>query len=107
VGICLCASARVRLEGNTLTEAGFYGIEITRRGGSQVVRNVANDNGNDGIHVFPLELEQAPVTLARNRASHNGDLGIEVDVASDAVDGGGNRAFGNGNPLQCLNVVCK
>jgi hypothetical protein len=23
------------------------------------------------------------------------------------TDGGGNRAFRNGNPLQCLNVACK
>jgi hypothetical protein len=23
------------------------------------------------------------------------------------IDGGGNRARGNGNPFQCLNVVCR
>jgi len=25
---------------------------------------------------------------------------------SGITDGGGNRAFGNGNPLQCTNVFC-
>ncbi len=33
----------------------------------------------------------------------NADLGIE---APDAIDGGGNRASGNGNPLQCVGVAC-
>jgi hypothetical protein len=38
-----------------------------------------------------------------NVANYNGDLGIEV---IGSIDGGGNRARGNGNPLQCLNVEC-
>ena len=60
------------------------------------------------------------------RADGNGDDGIEVDAdGNDAhpqqrqpqsrsrhrggarpIDGGGNRARGNGNPLQCTNVIC-
>jgi hypothetical protein len=47
-----------------------------------------------------------PTTLVeRNTANHNAGLGI--DAVPNVIDGGGNRAFGNGNPLQCLNVVCK
>jgi hypothetical protein len=33
------------------------------------------------------------------------DLGIEA--VAGVLDGGGNRALGNGNPLQCLKVVCR
>ena len=43
-------------------------------------------------------------TITHNVTYANGDLGIE---AAEGVVGGGNRAFGNGNPLQCLNVECK
>jgi hypothetical protein len=40
-----------------------------------------------------------------NSANNNGDLGIES--IEGTIDGGGNRAGGNGNPLQCVNVVCR
>jgi parallel beta-helix repeat protein len=62
--------------------------------------NVASDNGDDGIEVRDPEN-----TIAHNRADNNGDLGIEA--VAGVIDGGGNKAFGNGNPLQCLNVECK
>jgi hypothetical protein len=42
--------------------------------------------------------------FADNRANNNADLGIQA--VPGVIDGGGNTAFGNGNPLQCLNVVC-
>jgi hypothetical protein len=35
----------------------------------------------------------------------NADLGIEA--VPGVIDGGGNKASGNGNPLQCSNVFCK
>jgi hypothetical protein len=41
--------------------------------------------------------------LVRNVAYSNGDYGIE---AVPGADGGGNRAWANGNLAQCLNVVC-
>jgi hypothetical protein len=44
------------------------------------------------------------MTIAHNLGVRNGDLGIEA--VAGVSDGGGNRAFGNGNSLQCLNVVC-
>jgi hypothetical protein len=68
--------------------------------GTQIVRNVANAFFDDGIHV------DAPGTLVRaNTANDSGDLGIEA--IEGTIDGGGNRASGNGNPLQCVNVVCR
>jgi hypothetical protein len=46
----------------------------------------------------------APSVLTRNVAVHNGNLGIAA--VPGTVDGGGNHAAGNGNPLQCLNISC-
>jgi parallel beta-helix repeat protein len=63
-------------------------------------RNVTRRSGDDGI-----DIEEADNTLTRNVASHNVDLGIEA--IPGVIDGGGNRAFANGNSLQCLNVTCK
>lgn len=74
-----------------------------------ILRNVAIDNGHeigpppngqDGI------LNLSPTsTLTGNVANDNTRYGIES--VPGATDGGGNRAEGNGNPLQCLNVVCR
>lgn len=62
-------------------------------------RNIAIGAGDDGIDV-----ESASTTLTRNLAFRNGDLGIEA--VAGVIDGGGNRAAGNGNPAQCTNVDC-
>jgi parallel beta-helix repeat protein len=62
--------------------------------------NVAVNSGDDGIDV------DAPGTIVTgNLAYHNHDLGIEA--VPGVVDGGGNRAAGNGNPAQCTNVACR
>ena len=65
-----------------------------------VARNTANGSGDDGIDV-----ESARTTLWRNTANDNGDLGIEA--VPGVRDARGNRATGNANPLQCLNVFCR
>jgi parallel beta-helix repeat protein len=78
-------------DGLTISD-GSNGVDVTG--------NTANENGNDGIHVF-----SPGNVLSKNTANRNGSLGIEA--VEGTVDGGGNRAFGNGNPLQCVNVVCK
>jgi large repetitive protein len=62
-------------------------------------RNTANRSGHDGIQV-----DAAGTTVTRNTANFNHYLGIEA--LSGVIDGGGNSAIGNGNPLQCTNVVC-
>jgi large repetitive protein len=103
-----------RLIGNVASVAALGGIVIredTRQ--SVLKRNVANENcfkylgqcyrqadSQDGIHV-----ETPSATLTKNIANDNLDLGI--NAVPGVIDGGGNRASGNGNPLQCLNVVCK
>jgi large repetitive protein len=65
-----------------------------------LVHNIAIGAGDDGIDV-----ESPSTTLTRNIAVHNGDLGIEA--VPGVIDGGGNHAAGNGNPLQCANIDCK
>jgi large repetitive protein len=65
-----------------------------------LAHNIAIGAGDDGIDV-----ESPSTTLTRNVAVHNGDLGIEA--VPGVIDGDGNHATGNGNPLQCTNVDCK
>ncbi len=62
-------------------------------------RNIAIGAGDDGIDV-----DTAETTVTANTANHNQDLGIEA--VSGVIDGGGNKASGNGNPVQCTNVFC-
>jgi hypothetical protein len=42
--------------------------------------------------------------LTRNSAFHNRDLGFEA--VAGTIDGGGNRAHGNGNPAECTGLAC-
>jgi parallel beta-helix repeat protein len=63
-------------------------------------RNIAIGAGDDGIDV-----DTAATTLTRNLSLQNGDLGIEA--VPGVIDGGGNKAHGNGNPAQCLNLACQ
>jgi parallel beta-helix repeat protein len=64
-----------------------------------ISRNHVAGSGRDGISV-----DSDSTTLIRNRAVRNGDLGIEA--VEGVIDGGGNRAIGNGDPRQCVNVIC-
>ena len=105
-GLLALDSNTVRVAGNdALRNAGdgiHFGGEVTS---SVAEGNVASGNGDDGIEVAEFVAGEVPNTLARNLATFNGDLGIEA--VAGTIDGGGNRAFGNGNPLQCLNITCK
>jgi large repetitive protein len=87
--------------GSNQLEFGGDGIFVSEFGkGTLLSRNQTNRNLDDGI-----DIRDPTSVLIHNTANFNGDLGI---VAVPGVtDGGGNRASGNGNPLQCLNVSCK
>ncbi len=87
------ARNRVRASG----EDGFVVNEKERH--SLLKRNVALRSGDDGFDIVSDRVE-----LARNRAVRNADLGIEA--APGAIDGGGNVARENGDPLQCTNILC-
>jgi large repetitive protein len=67
---------------------------------SLLAGNLARRSGEDGFDV-----ESTSTKLARNRAIGNDDLGIEAVFG--VIDRGGNRASGNGDPRQCVNVRCR
>jgi parallel beta-helix repeat protein len=86
---------------NTVRGARLDGILVEATAiGTQLDRNTATANGDDGIDV-----DSASTTLTKNTANHNHDLGIEA--VPGVTDGGGNRASGNGNALECTNVFCR
>ena len=109
--------ANVEFERNTLLRCGVsiigLGSEIDRNevfdganGGiyvvdrrARVTRNTASGHGSDGI-----ELVEPGAYVARNVANSNSGWGIKG--APGTIDGGANRASGNAEPAQCLNVVC-
>lgn len=120
------------LVGNTVRLSEFWGIEVSGADHTLLRHNVANENvdrpggqeGGPGDGIF-IRQDSSATRLIQNRADRNGDDGIEIrspdttllanraslngDFGIEAVPGvhaAGNHAVGNGNPLQCLNVVC-
>jgi parallel beta-helix repeat protein len=67
--------------------------------GARIEANRATGNGDDGVDV-----RRAGTLLRANAANGNGDLGIFA--VPGVIDGGGNRAAGNGNPAECSGVSC-
>jgi parallel beta-helix repeat protein len=89
---------------NSVRDAKRDGIAVATEGGGPVSgalldANSVSHSGHDGINVATPS-----ATLTDNLAIRNLNLGIEA--VPGVTDGGGNRAFGNGNPLQCTNVSC-
>ncbi len=102
--------------------SGFAGIEVMSGQANVVDRNWVFDVGGDGVLTEP---QATSTVISRNLAMGNGADGIDVEGASTAIlfngandNGGygieavpgvfavGNKASGNGNPMQCLNVTC-
>jgi large repetitive protein len=96
------------VRGNVVDRA-VEGICVGTEAGGVVLDTLVEGNrvigaSDDGIQVFGPSTGLATTTISDNDAVHNGDLGIAA--MPGVIDGGGNRAAGNGNPLQCLNVSC-
>jgi large repetitive protein len=90
---------------NLVRGATVNGVGVATEGegpvtGTLLQRNVAIGAGADGFDV-----RSAATTLTANAALHNGALGI--DAIAGVTDGGHNVARGNGNPAQCVGVVCR
>jgi parallel beta-helix repeat protein len=66
---------------------------------SRLKHNVAVGAGDDGFDIAGHSTK-----LTGNTARRNADLGIEA--VRGVIDGGGNFARHNGNPLQCTNIAC-
>ena len=95
---------------NLLVENATDGIWAATNAFVLIERNRSERNGDDGIDVdvipsVPPLFGTEPPTISRNFASFNGDLGVEA--VPEVIDGGRNKARGNGNPAQCLDVRCK
>lgn len=69
----------------------------TDSSGSVISQNTSSSNGGDGI-------EASHAVVSRNLAVSNGQYGIRAVIG--VVDGGGNKAAGNGESAQCLGLIC-
>jgi parallel beta-helix repeat protein len=86
---------------NVVRRSGEDGFKVRSKDHhSLLIGNLARRSGDDGFDV-----ESNSAKLVRNRAVGNGALGIEAVFG--VIDGGGNLARGNGDPLQCVNVRCR
>lgn len=91
----------VSVFGNLVVGNVHDGIDVD--GHDVLVReNRSRRNGDDGIGVSRLADN---VTIGANTLTRNADLGVQP-VAGTFVDGGGNRAYLNGDSRQCVRVVC-
>lgn len=95
------ASVGTHVTGNQASTNAFAGVVIeSAPTGTLVADNVAGQNTGNGI-----EVRTASTTITRNTAMYNANLGISA--VAGVTDGGGNRAFGNGNPAQCSpSIAC-
>ncbi len=122
-GVLLFDSNRVRVLDNSFRDDTSHGISVIGGTRNLVGRNQIRGAGMDGINVDAdarhtvlrrnrashskddgFDVEGRTTKLTENRAVRNGDLGIEA--VRGVIDGGGNRASGNGDGRQCVNVGC-
>jgi len=86
---------------NVVRNARAGGIAVDRVPKRTLIsRNLVVGSGRGGIMVGSRS-----TTITNNRAVRNRGLGIRA--VEGVIDGGGNRASGNGDPRQCLNVACR
>jgi parallel beta-helix repeat protein len=85
---------------NVVRGSGGDGFAVAEHDRHSVLSgNTAVAAGDDGF-----DIGSRSTRLTRNRGVRNADLGIEA--VPGVIDGGGNKASRNGNPLQCTNVFC-
>ncbi len=101
-------SLRNRVANNTANDNGGDGVSVevtavdlngTPIGGNVIEANTAHGNGGSGVAVLG-----GGHVITGNAANNNGAWGVSADELS--IDGGGNTAAGNAEPLQCEHVVC-
>jgi parallel beta-helix repeat protein len=86
---------------NHIRGAGRDGVHVDDKARhTRLRRNHASGARDDG-----LDVNTPKAKLTKNRARRNGDLGIEA--VRGVIDGGGNKASGNGDPRQCTHIVCR
>ena len=71
------------------------------------IRNVTNGNAGHGLSIVDSIDTHGPFhTVADHVAMANGGLGITSNVLG-VIQLGNNRAHANGDPRQCVNIVCR
>ena len=93
--------AGATIDGNNVAGSVHDGFDIDSAT-ALVQNNTSTSNHDDGIGVGR---NGSNVTIRNNVANSNTDLGIQP-IAGTAIDGGGNRASGNGDPRQCVRISC-
>ena len=106
------------INANQIIANGGDGI-YTFDASSTTTHNFVYGNGGTGINFYENEglTYGSSYFLASNQADHNGALGISACIRDANIptehfclpgmrDGGGNTASGNGDPRQCVNIVC-
>jgi nitrous oxidase accessory protein NosD len=89
------------IRGNRLRGANDDGLLVMLTAKHTLLRhNIARHSQDDGFDV-----NDRTTKLTGNRAVRNADLGIEA--VRGVIDGGGNRASGNGDPRQCTHIACR
>jgi parallel beta-helix repeat protein len=133
VGIAIAAGDRNVVQANSIARALLDGIAVvafdpgSTTTGTVVRANLVRAAGRDDYSVGAVgegavtgtllsddlalgaaddgfDVHLPGTTLTRDLAFHNGDLGIQA--VAGTLDGGGNKAHGNGNPAQCTGVPC-
>jgi parallel beta-helix repeat protein len=88
------------VRGNLVKGSRVDGFLVNRKDNNSLLKgNTARGAGDDGF-----DIQSQTAKLTKNLARRNGDLGIAAVLG--VIDGGANRASGNGDPRQCVNVVC-
>jgi CSLREA domain-containing protein len=130
-GIELAGSDGNLVENNDVSHSTGGGISIEGGLGNEIIGNIANETNADGIAVEAEAVDTLgnPIpgnVIEGNIANNNLGDGISVSAGGHVVtdnaahnnaafgiiagefviDGGGNTASGNGEPEQCVGVVC-
>jgi parallel beta-helix repeat protein len=95
---------------NNVVHQGTIGIAIGPEAGGVVLNtriegNLVTSANTDGIQLVGPSTGLETSILTNNITVHNRQLGINAIPGS--IDGGGNLAHGNGDPRQCLNILCR
>jgi parallel beta-helix repeat protein len=104
--IVLFESHRNTIQETVATEIGSdgtfgTGLMLLNSDHNGIAENLFAENLDDGIFI---DKKSTGNRLADNLAVNNGKFGI--NVLGEVIDGGGNRAYGNGFSAQCRGIRC-
>ncbi len=102
-GINIADSGGIDVSNNTALNNTQDGIAISDAGDTPY-NGTISDNTADGNVLNGITTTGEYLSVTGNRASFNGQLGIQADPGT--TDGGGNTVQDNTTSLQCVDVVC-